>query len=58
VVVALIHVDRRTDGQKYRQTSTTKVLGTLRDYENAPKIVTLPSLDTEYTKYAYVNAVF
>jgi hypothetical protein len=58
VVVALIHVDRRTDGQKYRQTSTAKVLGTLCDYVNAPKVVALPGLNTEHTKYAYVNAVF
>jgi len=47
-----------TDGQTDRQTGTTKVTGTLRDYENVPKIVTLPGLDTEHTKYAYVNAVF
>lgn len=50
MVVVLIHVDRRTD--------TAKVLGAFRDYENAPKIVTLPGLDTEHPKYAYMNAVF
>jgi hypothetical protein len=48
----------RAGGRTDRQKGTKKVIGTRRGYKTRLQVVTLPSLDTEQTNYAYANAVF